>query len=107
MPNFPRIEIPEFKLPEFKLPEFKLPDFKLPEFDLPQVELPDVELPTPEQVVGWARDAAYAGVGLVVMTAERIQELQEQLLETFKTQVTEAAEQVRANVDRVAELIKR
>ena len=44
---------------------------------MPKFDLADVDLPSAEQVVGFARDAAYVGVGLAVMTAERLQELQQ------------------------------
>jgi hypothetical protein len=62
-----------------KLPTFELPTlpFDLPSFDLPTLptcstsSLP--ELPTAEQVADAVRDAAYVGVGLAVMTAERAQ----------------------------------
>src|SRR5829696_6223781 len=70
-------------------PRFEMPDFKLPEFTLPSFDLPEVELPSAEQVAAFARDAAYAGVGLVVMTVERVRELNEQLLELFTTQLDE------------------
>ncbi len=45
------------------------------------------ELPTAEQVLAFARDAAYVGVGLAVVTAERIAEWQKELFELLKTQV--------------------
>jgi hypothetical protein len=61
------------KLPTFELPTlpFDLPSFDLPSCDLSSLELP--ELPTVQQVADAARDAAYVGVGLAVMTAERVQ----------------------------------
>ena len=52
--------------------------------------LEDVELPTPEQLATFARDAAYVGLGLAVMTAERVQALQEQFVELVKSQVEKA-----------------
>jgi hypothetical protein len=76
----------------FELPKFELPKFELP-FDLPKVELPDFELPelpTAEQVLAFARDAAYVGVGLAVVTAERIAEWQKELFELLKSQVERA-----------------
>jgi hypothetical protein len=74
-----RFEFPKFELPKFELP-FDLPKVDLPEFDMP-------ELPTAEQVLGFARDAAYVGIGLAVVTAERIAEWQKELVELLKTQV--------------------
>jgi hypothetical protein len=75
-----------------ELPKFELPKFDLPKFELP--ELPEVDLPSAEQVLGFARDAAYVSVGLAVLTAERVQKLQQELLELLKAQV----ERVRAAV---------
>ena len=62
---------------------------ELPElpFTFPKVELPNVELPTAEQVIDFFKDAALAGTGLVSLTAERIADLQKQLVETLRTQV--------------------
>ena len=74
MPTLPKFEVPTFDLP------FELPKFELPEFDMP-------ELPSTEQVIGFARDAAYVGVGLAVVTAERLAEWQRELVELLKTQV--------------------
>lgn len=90
MPTLPKFELP-FDLPRFELPRFDVPKFDLPKFDLPKVDLPDVELPSAEQVLAVLRDAAYAGTGLVVLTAERIAELQTKLIETLKTQLGQLA----------------
>jgi hypothetical protein len=70
----------------------ELPKFELPKFEMP--ELPEVDLPSAEQVLGFARDAAYVGVGLAVLTAERVQQLQQELLDLLKAQL----ERVRAAV---------
>ena len=68
------------RCPSSSCPSSSCPTFDLPKFDLPKFDLPDVDLPTAvEQVVGFARDAAYVGVGLAVMTVERLQALQQQL----------------------------
>ena len=80
-------ESARFEFPKFELPKFELP-FDLPKVDLPKFELPDMpELPTAEQALAFARDAAYVGVGLAVVTAERIAEWQKELFELLKTQV--------------------
>ncbi len=85
MPTIPTIQLPKFDLPKFDLPKFDLPKFDLPTFDLPNFEVP--ELPTVEQVTGYVRDAAYIGVGLAAMTVERLQALQQQLVELLKERV--------------------
>src|SRR5688572_1730110 len=81
MPTLPKIELP------FRLPTFDLPAFDLPRFDMPAFDLPEVDLPSADQVLGVLRDAAYAGTGLVALTAERIGELQATLFDIVKTQV--------------------
>ena len=86
MPTIPTIQLPKFELPKFDLPKFELPKFELPKFDVPNFEVPD--LPTAEQVTSYVRDAAYIGVGLAAMTVERLQALQQQLVELVKERVS-------------------
>lgn len=76
------------------LPTINFPKFELPKFELPKLDLPDVDLPGPEQVLGAVRDAAYAGVGLVALTAERVGELQA----AFRSAVTDAVDVVKEQV---------
>jgi hypothetical protein len=88
MPSFPKL--PNLSdLPSFELPKFELP-FELPTFDLGECSRP--ELPSFDQVAEVARDAAYVGLGLAVMTAERLQAAGEKLAEL----VTAGVEQARA-----------
>ena len=91
MPSFPSIELPKFELPKFELPDFELPRFELPNFELPKVELPELpDLPSVDQVLGVARDAVYVGIGLAVMTVERVQEWSKQAVEAITEQVEKA-----------------
>jgi hypothetical protein len=97
MAGFPRLDLSDFDLskvewPNFDLSKIEWPNFELPE--LPKFDLPEVDLPSVEQIAGFYRDAAYVGIGLVVMTAERLQELQKQLLELLTTQLTKVRETV-------------
>ena len=92
MPKLPTFELP--KLP-FELPSFELPTFDLESIDLESLELPALpELPTFEQVAEAAREAAYIGVGLAVMTVEHVQATTAKLAEL----VSAGVEQVRAAV---------
>lgn len=79
--------MPKFEMPTFEMPKFELPDFELPTFEMPKVDLPEVDLPSVEQITAFARDAAYVGVGLAAMTAERLQALQQQLLDLLTDQL--------------------
>lgn len=87
MPSFPdlsKVELPKFELPTFELPKFELPEFL--QFERP--ELPD--LPSAEQVLEAARNAVYVGIGLAVMTVERVQEWSKQATEAVTEQVSKA-----------------
>lgn len=87
--------LPTFNLPTFEMPTFEMPTFELPDFDMPNVDLPMVDLPSAEQVAAFARDAAFVGVGVAVMTVERLQALQTQLIELLKTSATTVTDRVR------------
>lgn len=59
----------------------------LPRFELPS-QLRDVELPDTDRVADVARDAAYVGVGLVVMTVERARSLRQRVSETLRERLS-------------------
>ena len=99
--DLPKIDLPTIDLSKVELPElpFDLPkvDFSKVDFsklNLANVELPNIDLPTAEQVIDFFKDATLAGSGLVSLTAEKVAELQKQLVEALKTQI----EKVRAAV---------
>ena len=99
MAGIPRLNMSDFDLsklewPKVEWPKFELPEFELPKFDWPKVELPEVDLPSLEQIAGFYRDAAYVGIGLAVVTVERLQELQKQLVELLTTQLAKVREAV-------------
>jgi hypothetical protein len=92
MPTFelPKFTMPKlpFELPTFEMPTFEMPTFEMPTFEMPTFEMPELpELPSAEQVIGAVRDAAYIGVGLAAMTAERVQAFQRQAVELVTEQV--------------------
>ena len=82
--DLPNIDLPTIDLSKVELPE--LP-FELPKVDFARFELPNVDLPTAERVIDFFKDAALAGTGLVSLTAERVAELQKQLVEALRTQI--------------------
>ena len=97
--DLPKIDLPTIDLSKVELPElpFDLPkvDFSKVDFsklNFANVELPNIDLPTAEQVIDFFKDATLAGTGLVSLTAEKVAELQKQLVEALKAQV----EKVRA-----------
>lgn len=83
MPNF---EFPTITLP-FDLPKIDLSKIDLPRLDLESVDFPSVDLPSSDQIIDFFRDATLAGTGLVSLTAERIAELQKQLVDMLKAQI--------------------
>ena len=87
--DFPTIDLSKVKLP-FDLP-FQLPTIDLPSIDVPSVDLPkvglDIDVPDADQIIGWFRDAVFAGTGLVALTAERVADLQKQFVDLVKTQL--------------------
>ena len=66
-----KLQFPKFELPKFDLPKFDLPNVDLSKFELPKVDLPKVDV---DRLGELARDAAYVGVGLVTLTAEKVDE---------------------------------
>lgn len=90
MPAFPALDLTRLDLA--RLSELKLPDVKLPEMKLPDVNLPDVKLPDVEQVAGYARDAAYVGIGLGVLTVQQAQVRRRELQRAVSTRVQQLTE---------------
>ena len=74
-------------MPKFELPDFELPKFELPKFDLPKLDSRTWSCPPSSRSPRFARDAAYVGIGLAAMTVERVQALQDQVVEFVKDQV--------------------
>lgn len=73
------------------LTRFDLRNIEMPRLEMPNVEMPDVEMPeidvSVDRVAGFARDAAYAGVGAVVITAQKATERRRELTDQVTTQV--------------------
>lgn len=62
-------------LPKLDLPKWDLPKWDLPELDLTKLDLTRLDLPIDaDRVGGVARDAAYVGIGAVVVTAQKLEE---------------------------------
>ena len=95
MPKFemPKLEMPKFDLPKVDLPKFDFPKFEMPKFEMPKV--PQVDMPADfERAAGLARDAAYAGVGAVVITAQKVDERRRELTDQVTTQVRKLVDSV-------------
>ena len=87
-----KIDLTRFDVRKMDLGDFELPEFKLPSVEMPKIDLPgDIDV---DRVVDLARDAAYIGVGAVVMTAQKADEARRELTD----QVVASVRKVVANV---------
>lgn len=78
-----KLDLTRLDVRKMDLPKFEMPNVEMPKFDLPSVELPaDIE-----RVAGFARDAAYAGVGVVVVTAQKLDEQRRELTDQVTAHV--------------------
>lgn len=60
-----RIELPKVDVPRFQMPAFQMPAFERPAFELPV---------DTDRIAELARDAAYVGVGAIVVVAQQADE---------------------------------
>lgn len=80
-------------LKNLDLKNFDLPKFDLPKFDLP--EMPDFDLPADaDRVVGFARDAAYASVGAVVIGVQKADARRRELADRLTAEVRKLVDTV-------------
>ena len=77
-----RIDLTRFDLRNIEMPRFEMPD-----------EMPEIDVSV-DRVAGFARDAAYAGVGAVVITAQKATERRRELTDQVTTQVRKLADSV-------------
>lgn len=70
------------------MPTFPALDFT--RLDISKIRLPKVDLPTgdAERVVGFARDAAYVGIGLAVLGFQQAQVRRRHLIDVVKDRVS-------------------
>jgi len=91
-----RLDLTRFDLRNAELPKFDLPKFDLPKFDteqLPTFDFPKFEMPV--EATRWAefaRDTAFAGVGVVVTTVKKADEQRRGLTDQVTTQMRKLVE---------------
>lgn len=87
-----KLDLSKIDLPKFDLPAFRLPTFDRPKVDFDAVPRPDVDT---DRVLGFARDAAYVGIGLTVLAIQQSQvrrrELQRRITDAVDTVTRRAA----------------
>ena len=90
-----KLEMPRFEMPKFEMARFEMPRFPRVEvpFELPTMQLPKVDLPV-ERLAGMARDAAYVGIGVAVVTAKAADDRRRSLTEQVTTRVRKLVDTV-------------
>ncbi|HEX6659316.1 MAG TPA: hypothetical protein VF065_14605, partial [Ilumatobacter sp.] len=74
--DFSKLDLSKLQLPKIDVSKFDPRKIDLPRFDVRKVDLPKIDVPgvDVDRLGDLARDAAYAGVGLVALTAEKVAE---------------------------------
>ena len=92
------IDLTKIDLTRFDVRKLDMPKFDMPKFDMPQVDMPKFELPElpvdADRVIGFARDAAYAGVGVAVLTVQKLDAQRRELTDQVTTQVRKVVDSV-------------
>jgi hypothetical protein len=78
-------------MPNVELPKFDLPKFEMPKVDLPKIDLPKIDT---ERLGDLARDAAYVGVGLVVLTAQKVDDRRRGIQAEITTRVRQLVDAI-------------
>ena len=78
-------------VPGFDFSKLDLSKLQFPKFDLPKVDLPKVDV---DRLADVARDAAYVGVGLVALTAEKLDERRRGIQAEVTTRVRQLADAI-------------
>ena len=106
-----RNTIKQFDPTTIDLSKLDLRTITLPKFDMPKFDMPAVDLPVDaERIAELARDAAYVGVGAVVVVAQQADERLRHLTGTVSGAVTDAlstaSETVAARVRQVVAAVR-
>lgn len=73
----------------FDLSKVEVPRFQMPAFQMPAFERPTVELPVDaDRIAELARDAAYVGVGAIVVVAQQADETARSIAGTLTESVS-------------------
>ena len=88
-----RFDVRKFDLPKFDMPKMDLPKVDLPKMDLPKFELPELPVDA-DRMIDLARDAAYAGVGVAVVTVQKLDAQRRELTDQVTAQVRKVVDSV-------------
>jgi hypothetical protein len=73
------------------MPKVDLPKFDLPKFEMPKVDLPKIDA---EHLGDLARDAAYVGVGLLALTAQKVDDRRRGIQAEITTRVRQLVDAI-------------
>lgn len=92
------LDVKDLDLTKIDLTRFDVRKMDMPKFDLPKIDLPKFDVPElpvdADRVIGFARDAAYAGVGVAVVTAQKLDAQRRELTDQVTAQVRKVVESV-------------
>lgn len=86
--DFARFDVRNMDLPTFEMPTFEMPNIEMPTFEMPEIPADF------DRIVDFARDAAYAGVGAAVVTAQKLDEQRREMADQVTTQVRKLVDSV-------------
>lgn len=82
--SLPKFEVPKVDLPKIAMPRIDLTNLDLAKIDLPKFDLPKFDLSRATEL---ARDAAYIGVGAVVVSVQTADERRRTVTEQISGQL--------------------
>jgi hypothetical protein len=87
------LDVTALDLTKIDLSRLDVRNIDLPRFDLPK--MPEIDLPVDvKRVADLARDAAYAGVGAVVISAQKVEERRREMADQVSAQVRKLVDAV-------------
>jgi hypothetical protein len=87
------LDLTKLDLTKLDLTKLDVRNMDLPKIDLPK--LPDVDLPVDvDRLADFARDAAYASIGAVVITVQKVDERRRELSDQVTAQVRKLVDSV-------------
>lgn len=87
--DFSNLDISKIDFPEFKLPKVEFPEIKVPKVEFPDVKLPEVDV---DRVADLARDAAYVGVGMVVIGVQKADQYRRDISDAVTARVRQVSD---------------
>ncbi|MDW3216458.1 MAG: hypothetical protein R8G01_20875 [Ilumatobacteraceae bacterium] len=87
------LDLTKIDLTRFDVRKMDLPKVEMPKIDLPKFDVPELPVDA-DRVIGFARDAAYAGVGVAVVTVQKLDAQRRELTDQVTAQVRKVVESV-------------